>query len=1255
MDKAQTLEKKSDSKVVKPSENTQDVPYYKLYNYSTCLDKFLICVGLLGSTICGIFQPYLMILFGDVSGVILAYSTAMTQNLSIEEQNVEVEKLYTGTRYFALMTGISSVIVICSTYIAGVALTQSSLRQTFKMRKLFLEKTINQDISWYDQNQTGDFATVLTDNIPKVEDGMGEKVGMVVFLSTTFISGIIMAMLKGWKLALVCLASLPLQTLIMGLIAWCSAKYCKQEMAAYGSAGAVAEEVLSAIRTVVAFGGQDKEARRYDKFVRDAKNNNIKRCLFNAINQGCIWFLTYGCFALAFWYGVGLIIDERHLPESERVYTPGNMMGVFFATLIATWNFGTIGPYLEVFGMARGAAFKLFQVLESEPKIHNCNDEGTRPDFMSNIALKEVKFRYPARPDVLVLKSISFEIKFGETVALVGHSGSGKSTIVQLLQRFYDPSSGMITIDGVNLKDVDLSYLRKNVGVVSQEPSLFATTIAENIRYGKLNASMDEIVIAAKKANAHRFICNLPYGYQTVIGERGSQLSGGQKQRVAIARALIKTPNLLILDEATSALDTASEVEVQQALDAISGECTKIVIAHRLSTIRNADRIIVFEKGEIVEQGSHVSLMESKGVYYNMITSQGFTELGKDSASPKKEIKNRKSLTFSDRSHVSNETEEEDPTEEKDLKVEGNSATILQIIKTNSPEWLPMLTAAVASLMNGTSLPLYGLIFGDILGALSNTNNEELREDANNYCLYFLYLGIASGIAMFFQIYGFGYAGEKLTCRLRNMLFSSILRQEIGWFDRKENGVGALCAQLSGSAASVQGAGGSRIGLVLNSVSTFLLAVCLGLYFEWRLTLIAGVFFPLVFFSISYERQSVQKEVQFTQKLMEKSSKIAVEAIDNIRTVKALGCESVFCDYFEKELVQCRIAGFKRSHFKAAVIGMARSLQALAYAPGMTYGAYLLVQKQVDAATVFKVLEVVLSSSWSIGNALSFSSNMQKGITAAAKMFALFKREPKIQNPANQIVPSTSHSDVDYSHIYFSYPTRPDIQILNGLNLSIMTGKTVALVGGSGCGKSTLIQLLIRFYDPESGEVTVGGDDIRELSLNCLRSQLGIVSQEPNLFDLTIAENISYGINDREVEMKEVEEAAKAANIHNFVVSLPLGYETRLGTKGKQLSGGQKQRVAIARALMRNPKILLLDEATSALDNESEKVVQEALDNARKGRTCITIAHRLTTIQDADLICVVKDGKIAEMGAHNELLELKGHYYEYYKLQSGQS
>lgn len=290
----------------------------------------------------------------------------------------------------------------------------------------------------------------------------------------------------------------------------------------------------------------------------------------------------------------------------------------------------------------------------------------------------------------------------------------------------------------------------------------------------------------------------------------------------------------------------------------------------------------------------------------------------------------------------------------------------------------------------------------------------------------------------------------------------------------------------------------------------------------------------------------------------------------------------------------------------------------------------------------------------SIANSLAYGPNFQKGFIAAGKINKLLERVPKVRDPidiSNKLFMNVK-GNVNYNSIEFAYPTRPNTLVLQGLNIEVKPGQTVALVGQSGCGKSTTIQLLERFYDCDSGNVTIGDTDIKSVTLNDVRGELGMVSQEPVLFDKTIGENIAYGDNAREIGKEEIIEAAKQANIHNFIVSLPLGYDTRLGDKGAQLSGGQKQRIAIARALIRNPKILLLDEATSALDAESEKVVQAALDAAREGRTCITIAHRLTTIVDSDVIFLFDQGRVAEQGTHKELLAKRGRYYNLFTLQS---
>ncbi|CAH1380444.1 unnamed protein product [Tenebrio molitor] len=1240
-----------------PKKNERNVSYFQLFRYATLQDKIFIALGTICAVVCGIIQPYLMILFGNITGVIVEYAATINKTNGPNETQLIEETLYDGVRDFAIYVSISGIVTIITTYLAGVFFSYSALRQIFHIRKQILKKILNMDVSWYDLNKTGDFATIFTDNLSKFEEGIGEKVATFIFFESIFVSGIITALVLGWKLALICIVSLPVSFGVTMIVSWLSTKFSKQEMEAYGAAGSIAEEVLSSIRTVVAFDGQEKEITRYEKHLQSGKKNNITKNLFSGISNGFMWFFVYASYALSFWYGVGLILEERYLPQEEITYTPANMVALFFCTLTAMWNFGTGAPYFEIFATACGAAAKVFEILDTEPQINLYKNSGTKPKTMrGDISFKNVHFQYPSRPDVKILQSFNLYIKSGETIALVGSSGCGKSTCIQLIQRFYDSTSGSVTIDDNDITKLNLTWLRNKIGVVGQEPALFAATIADNIKYGNPSATQDNIEKAAKKANAHNFIKSLPRGYNTLIGERGAQISGGQKQRIAIARALIREPKILLLDEATSALDTTSEAEVQAALDAISGECTTIIVAHRLSTIRNADRIVVLSEGKVIEEGNHAQLMALKGAYHSLVVSQDLSETEDDIFTNHLTV----SLSYSEDKEVlngvSNMAKVSETAVDKDVQETTRGSSIISILKLNRPEWFYILVGCVASVITGSALPVYGLVFGDIIGVLADDNDLYVREQSNLFSLYFVIIGITIGVATFFQMYFFAIAGEKLTKRVRGNMFRAMLSQEMAWFDRKDNGVGALCAKLSGEAASVQGAAGIQIGIVLNSLSTFIIANTLALYFEWKLALVLMSFSPIILLSAFFEQKFTQGDSQINQKFSENSAKIAVEAIGNIRTIASLGCEQVFYENYVTELTPYVKNVKKQMHFRSIVMGVARSVMLFAYAVGIAYGANLMITANLDYGVVFKVAETLIIGSWSIGAAFSFSPNVQQGVMAADRIFALLRRVPNVKNVSQPLYlhHNDVKGDIKYTNVYFAYPTRPTLSVLNGLNIDILHGKTVALMGSSGCGKSTIIQLLERFYDPVSGEVSLEREDVKNLHINNLRSHLGVVSQEPNLFDRTIAENIAYGANNRTVSMDEIIEAAKSANIHSFISSLPLGYETSLGSKGTQLSGGQKQRVAIARALIRNPRILLLDEATSALDNESEKIVQEALDNAKQNRTCITIAHRLTTIQDADVICVLNEGTVAEMGKHPELLEKKGLYYEFYKLQAGQ-
>ncbi|KAF5272755.1 hypothetical protein FQA39_LY07782 [Lamprigera yunnana] len=1253
--KLQTGEQVLNAENEQPKDEYPSVSFLELYKYSSSTDKFCLFVGAVFCMLAAVSNSILSLTFGEATNVIIEYVATVNATTNTTKITEAEDLMIHGLTIFVISCCSLGLFIMASTYVSTVLFNYSALSQTFRIRDIFLAKILDQDVSWYDVHQTGDFASRVADDLKKMEEGIGEKVAIVIYYETIFVTSILQGLILGWELALICMVSFPITTISMGFISWISTKLAKQEMEAYGEAGAIAEEALSSIRTVVAFGGQKKEEERYDKLLLFACKNNITRLFFNGITNGIMWLFAYGSYSLGFWYGVKLIIHDRSVPEDEILYDAGTMVSVFFSILTGTWFFSMASPYIETFGIAKGAATKIFGVIASVPKINASKGKGARYKKVDGkITFKDVHFSYPSRPDTKILQGLNLTINPGETVALVGSSGCGKSTCIQLIQRYYDPPVGSVYIDDHKVTELDLTWMRSHIGVVGQEPVLFETTIAENIKLGCKEASEEDVERAAKKANAHSFIKLLPHGYNTLVGERGAQLSGGQKQRIAIARALVREPSILLLDEATSALDTSSEAVVQAALDAASNECTTIIVAHRLTTVRKADRIVVISNGKIKEEGNHDQLMEKKGAYFELVTAQ--VSQDDDGSQPppvQEEVKiqfnRKKSVEYNGRSLSITSSPKE--IEFEDAKEEKSSSSLWAIMKYNSPEWWAITIGCICAIVTGAGMPIYAIVFGDVMGVLANSDNDYVQSQTNGFAIIFLVIGIVTGVATLFQTYMFGIAGEKLTMRLRSLMFKSLLTQEMGYFDDKENGVGSLCAKLSSEAAGVQGATGQRIGTILNSISTVVIALGTSFYFEWRIAFVALCFSPLIVLSIYLEQKMIAKESQGHYESLQKSTKIAVEAINGIRTVASLGCEKTFHDLYMAEIVPYQKVAQRNTHFRGLVYGLSRSLMFFAYSAALYYGGMIIKDDKVDYAKVFIVSESIITSSWSLANALAFTPNFHKGLIAANRIFVLLNRIPLVLDGSNNMNERWEKGNIEYKKVHFAYPSRPSTNVLKGLNLSILQGKMVALVGPSGCGKSTIVQLLERFYDPTHGNVSIDDKNVDTMHLSALRSHLGIVSQEPNLFSKTIAENIAYGDNTRVVTKDEIIEAAKKANIHTFIQSLPLGYETKLGEKGTQLSGGQKQRVAIARALVRNPKVLLLDEATSALDSESEKIVQEALDNAKKGRTCITIAHRLTTIQDADVICAINNGRVAEMGTHSELLALKGIYYNLHNLQ----
>ncbi|CAF0919000.1 unnamed protein product [Rotaria sordida] len=1263
--KSQELKKK-DAKKQPPGRRLK---LFEIYKFADKLDFLFMFIGAIACIGTGAVFPLMMLVYQNVATSLvktsippnlLNYTTPPNINpeciLKPVNSTADTLSELRGMIKWYLILGVCSV--LC--YWIGFSLWMiSAERQVRRIRFALFRSILNQEMGWFDKLNPGELSNRLVADLDKIRDGLGDKKADFISLICRLFGGLIFAFVTGWKLTLVFIALSPLTVIAFNITMRVIAKYTAREIKAFSKASAVAQEVLGSIRTVTAFSGQQKEEERFAENLREAKQIGIKKGLYMGLCQAAAQVAIYISFTITFWYGPYLVRTEC------QNYNAGAVIVIFISCLQSTFSISQIVPNIQAFAEAAGSGGYVFDIISRISKIDAFKSEGEIPTMLvGDIELQNVIFTYPARQDTPVLNNVTMKIPSGKTVALVGASGCGKSTSIQLIQRFYDPDQGRVLLDGKDIKTLNVAWLRSHIGVVSQEPVLFTGSIEENIRFGKPDATDEEVRAAAKMANAHDFIMALPENYKTSSGDK---LSGGQKQRVAIARALVSNPRILLLDEATSALDNTSERVVQDALDKAKMGRTTIVIAHRLSTIRNADLIIALDKGEVIEYGTHNVLMDRKGLYYELVIAQQRKEKKEEEESSdednpielldKKELMRRRTLSFgsvhSEHSDVPDLDTMNDTTVEIKKKRFFRKPFIFKILKLNYPELNWIILGCITSITFGTITPLFALLFSEIYGLFAEPDIDKANTQTRNYAIIIFFIGVAGGICQCLSSIAFSKSGEALTMRMRIISFASMLRQEIAWFDREENSLGALVTQLSSDASNLKGLSGIRMGIIFNAVGAVICALTIAFQAGWKLTFIVLLFVPLMFFSGILQARRMSNTKKTKEKKSgnlsweEKGGTFATEAIDSIRTVVGLHQEEYFISHYE----DCFNNEFKRSLIKIQLqsfgTGLANSIMFFIHAAAFGYGSVLVENGEMEAVRVFRVFSVITFGAMTVGRSTAMIPDYAKGKDSAIRILNLNNRRSNIDpNDTNGIVLDKVQGNIQFDGVKFVYPTRPKLRILKDFNLLINASQTTALCGPSGSGKSTCVALLLRFYDPYDGIVLLDGHDIRELSLPWLRSQLGFVQQEPVLFNLSVRDNIAYGDNGRKVSQEEIEQAARKANIHDSIISFPQGYDTMCGAKGAQISGGQKQRIAIARALIRNPKILLLDEATSALDIHSERIVQEALDVARSGRTCLTIAHRLATIRNSDRIVVVDRGRIKESGTHDELMEHRGIYHK---------
>ncbi|XP_048231204.1 ABC transporter B family member 20 isoform X2 [Ricinus communis] len=1231
-----------------------------------------------------------------------AHGTALVVYLHYFAKIVEVLKIAPDERFdrfkdLALTIVYIAVGVFAAGWIEVSCWILTGERQTAVIRSNYVQVLLNQDMSFFDTyGNNGDIVSQVLSDVLLIQSALSEKVGNYIHNMATFVSGLVIGFVNCWQIALITLATGPFIVAAGGISNIFLHRLAESIQDAYAEAASVAEQ---------------------------------------------LW--------------VGRFLVTHHKAHGGEIIT------ALFAVILSGLGLNQAATNFYSFDQGRIAAYRLYEMISRSSST--VNQEGnTLVSVQGNIEFRNVYFSYLSRPEIPILSGFYLTVPAKKAVALVGRNGSGKSSIIPLMERFYDPTLGEVLLDGENIKNLKLEWLRSLIGLVTQEPALLSLSIRDNIAYGR-DATLDQIEEAAKIAHAHTFISSLERGYEMQVGRAGLSLTEEQKIKLSIARAVLLNPTILLLDEVTGGLDFEAERAVQEALDLLMLGRSTIIIARRLSLIRNADYIAVMEEGQLVEMGTHDELLNLDGLYAELLKCEEAAKLPrrmparnymetaafqveKDSSAgysfqepsspkmmkspslqrvpgisrlpdgtfnsqespkvrsppPEKMMENGVPLDGADKEpairrqdsfemrlpelpkidvhsaqrQTSNGSDPESPvsplltsdpknershsqtfsrphshsddvpTKFKDAKDTKHRETpsFWRLAELSLAEWLYAVLGSIGAGIFGSFNPLLAYVIALIVTAYYRPDRHHLQEDVDKWCLIIACMGIVTVVANFLQHFYFGIMGEKMTERVRRMMFSAMLRNEVGWFDEEDNSADTLSMRLANDATFVRAAFSNRLSIFIQDSAAVVVAVIIGMLLQWRLALVALATLPILMVSAIAQKLWLAGFSRGIQEMHRKASLVLEDAVRNIYTVVAFCAGNKVMELYRLQLKKI----FKQSFFHGMAIGFAFGFsQFLLFACNallLWYTAYSVKENYTDLPTAIKEYMVFSFATFALVEPFGLAPYILKRRKSLISVFEIIDRVPKIDPDENSALkPPNVYGSIELKNVDFCYPTRPEVLVLSNFSLKVNGGQTVAVVGVSGSGKSTIISLMERFYDPVAGQVLLDGRDLKLYNLRWLRSHLGLVQQEPIIFSTTIRENIIYARhNASEAEMKE---AARIANAHHFISSLPHGYDTHVGMRGVDLTPGQKQRIAIARVVLKNAPILLLDEASSSIESESSRVVQEALDTLIMGnKTTILIAHRAAMMRHVDNIVVLNGGRIVEEGAHDTLMAKNGLY-----------